>query len=524
MSQKQSFVQGTFILTVSAFVIRMLGFVNSIVLARFLGAEGIGLLMMAHPLIPIVVTLTGLGLPVAISKLVAEAEAEGDSAKVKRILRVSLAVTGTIGIVLTLLFLLGSKIIASHYLTDQRAYYAMLAMIPIVPLVAVSSVIKGYFRGKQNMKPLAFSEVAEQIVRLPLVMALVQFLLPYGVEYAAAGVMAGTVIGEATGLLYLLLMFRAYRKKAASTASMTVAASASPQLPSDRRTLLELLHIGLPTTGQGLFYSIYRALQPILVTKSLAVAGVGTALATKQYGLLLGCAFPLLAFPGFIMHSLSDALIPAISEAGIRQNKRLILQRMDQAMKLALIVGAPITIVLYVWAVPLTTMFYRAPEAGNLLKLLAPVYFLQYFEAPLHAILLGLGKIKTAMWNFIMATLLKAIAIYIFGSHWGIYGVALGMNFGICVITLLNFFSVSGYIGFSVDARYLAKVGICLAATALCGQATFAFLRNSGVQLAWDVAASAGMAFLVYVSALIATKTLRSKDIRRIPVLNKMFS
>ncbi len=64
---QQSFLRGTFVLSAAAFVNRILGFVSGMFLARILGAEGIGLLMMAHPLVPLVITVTELGLPVAIS-------------------------------------------------------------------------------------------------------------------------------------------------------------------------------------------------------------------------------------------------------------------------------------------------------------------------------------------------------------------------------------------------------------------------------------------------------------------------
>ena len=109
--QKQSFIRGTFILSASAFITRILGFISEIFLARVLGAEGIGLLMMATA-VPLTITLTELGLPVAISKLVAEADSKGDHAKIRRILFVSLFITGTLSIILTLITLLGSKFIA----------------------------------------------------------------------------------------------------------------------------------------------------------------------------------------------------------------------------------------------------------------------------------------------------------------------------------------------------------------------------------------------------------------------------
>ncbi|MDF2963617.1 MAG: spoVB [Paenibacillus sp.] len=504
--QRSSFVRGTFILSASAFITRIIGFLNSIFLARFLGPEGIGLLMMAHPLVPMLITLTSLGLPVAISKLVAEAEAQGDSAKVKRILQVSLTMTITISIILTLGAFIGAKHIAIWILADQRAYYAMLAIIPIAPLVAISSVLKGYFRGKQNMKPIAVSDVIENIVQISLIMALVQLLLPKGIEYATAGAMICTVIGEGSGLLYLLLMYMVYKKKS------SVKPLSSNPLPNKKQTLYELLHIGLPSTGQGFIHSVYRAVKPALVIKSLAIAGIGTAVATKQYGLLVGYAFPLLVFPTFIMHSLSAALIPSISEANAANNRRLIHQRIDQAIRLAFVIGAPCTIILYMWAVPLTTVLYNSPEAGNLLRLLAPFFLLHYFEEPLHAVLLGIGKVKTVMWNFIMSTLLQAVAIFIFGSEWGIYGVATGINFGICIITMMNFLAISTFIGFSVDIRQYLKTVLCLLVMAVCGQGTYVFMSHAGYALQWVVASSIAVSLLVYVISLMLTNTLMLTD------------
>ena len=77
-------------------------------------------------------------------------------------------------------------------------------------------------------------------------------------------------------------------------------------------------------------------------------------------------------------------------------------------MILGLLIGAPATVILFEWATPLTTLVYNAPEAGLLLKILAPMFFLHYFDAPLHAILLGLGRAKATLWNYVVATIFKA--------------------------------------------------------------------------------------------------------------------
>ncbi|MDF2724478.1 MAG: stage sporulation protein [Paenibacillus sp.] len=506
--QKQSFMRGTFILTASSLTTRILGFVSGIFLARLLGAEGIGLLMMAHPLVPLVITLTQLGLPIAISKMVAEADVAGDKTKEKKIVAVSLAITGTLSIVLTLFALLGSNVIASIFLTDQRAYYAMLAITPIAPIVAISAVLKGYFRGKQHMKSIALSDVFEHIAHMACMLALVHLLLPYGIEYAAAGAMVGAVVGEAVGLLYLYAKYRLYSRREQLQLPLSV------HLRSGRRTFAELMKMGLPTTGLDFVHSIYSAFQPMLITKSLMLFGLGTAAATKQYGMLIGYAFPLLAFPSFITHSLSTALIPAVSEAMASRSKQDVHRRLNQAMRIALLVGAPATVVLYIWAVPLTTLLYHAPEAGPLLQLLAPVFFLHYFEAPLHAVLLGLGKASTAMWNFVAMVIMKAAAIYFLGAQFGITGVVLGMNFGFCFITLLNFFSLSSLIGFYVDLRQLLKAAASIAVMAVAGKYVYAYMLHAGLPPVWSLIGSIVVAIAVFFAVLLLTRGLQRSGSR----------
>jgi stage V sporulation protein B len=514
--QKQSFLRGTFILTVSAFVLRILSFVNGIFLTRLLGAEGIGLLMMAHPILPLVITLTELGLPVAISKLVSEAEAQGNKSKVRQILFVSLMVTGTLSIILTLASFLGAKYIAAIFITDQRAYYAMLAITPIAPIIAISAVLKGYFRGKQHMTAIAVSEVVEHIIQLVSILLLVQLLLPYGVQYAAAGAMISSIIGEAGGLLYILAKYRKFTSRQDDREKKAV------YLQSNKQTLKELLHIGLPTTGNGFISSIYRAFLPMLITKSLAVAGVATALATKQYGLLFGCVFPLLFLPSFFTRSLTTALVPAVSEARANDDNKLMHRRMDQAMRLSLFIGAPGTVILFIWAEPLAALIYNAPEAGSLLKILAPIFFLHYFEAPLHAILLGLGKATTAMWNMIITNIFEVAAIVIFTSQLGIHGAAIGFGFGIILISFLNFSSISSSIGFYFDIRNAGKAAVGVILMAICGSGAYSFLQQTGQNPFVSLVVGILIAMLVYVMTLLVMKAFTRNELLRIPALRRL--
>src|SRR5690625_1908377 len=205
---KQTFLQGTLILIIAGMITRFLGCINRIVVARLIGEEGMGLYMMALPTLFLVITLTQFGLPIAIAKRVAEANAVNDQLKIKKILIISLIITACTSFILTIAMVLGAPYIASTLLTDERTLYPLLAISPIVPIVAISSVLRGYFQGKHNMRPQSYAQVIEQIVRIAFVYLFIKLLLPYGVYFAASGAMFSVVIGEFISVLYMLYKFK----------------------------------------------------------------------------------------------------------------------------------------------------------------------------------------------------------------------------------------------------------------------------------------------------------------------------
>src|SRR5690625_1246793 len=389
---KQTFLQGTLILIFAGMITRFLGFINRLVVACFLGEEGVGLYMMALPTLFLVMTLTQIGLPVAISKRVAEADARNDPVKVKKILTVSLIITAVTSVIFTTAMMLGAPFIAKTLLTDERTLYPLLAISPIVPIVAISSVLKGYFQGKQNMKPQSYSLVIEQVVRITCVAFFIKILLPFGVEYAAGGAMFSVILGEFASLLYMIFLFK-------RTKTIKIRYRFLSYLKSSKDTLKELFSIALPSTGSRMIGSFTNFLEPILVAQSLAIAGISSTLATKQYGELTGYVMPLLFLPTFITNSLSIALVPSISEAEANQHRELIHYRIHQSIRISFASGAIATIVLSLFAGPILTYMYGTDNASRFLVLMAPFFILLYIQSPLQAALQALDLAKPAMWN-----------------------------------------------------------------------------------------------------------------------------
>lgn len=512
---KQTFLQGTLILIAAGMITRFLGFINRLVVARLMGEEGVGLYMMALPTLFLVMTLTQLGLPVAISKRVAEADAHQDHAKIKRILVVSIIITSISSIIFTTAMIFAAPFIATTLLTDERTLYPLIAVSPIIPIVAVSSVLRGYFQGKQNMKPQSYSQVIEQIVRISCVALFVHLLLPYGIEYAAAGAMISVILGEFASLLYMIYLFK--RKK-----TIRIRHRFFAYVKASKKTVKELFSIALPSTGSKMISSFSYFLEPIIVTNSLALAGISGALATKQYGELTGFVLPLLFLPTFITQSLSIALVPNISEADARQNTSLIHYRIHQSIRISFASGAIATVVLTIFAVPILSFMYGTANASNILIFMAPFYILLYIQSPLQAALQALDLAKAAMWNSLIGAVVKFIVLFILASNesFGIMGVAIAMSVGVILITLLHLASLRQAINFYIPIKDIAKMIVLILATWFTGKLLYDIYINYDPNL-FLFGLSLIALTAIYLILLFILRFITKEELEQIPFLQK---
>ncbi|OMF61803.1 stage V sporulation protein B [Paenibacillus sp. FSL R5-0490] len=513
------FLKGTMILLAAGLVTRVLGFINRIVIARYIGEEGVGLYMMAFPTMILVVTITQIGLPVAISKNVAEAEARGDTAKIKKILIVSLATTISLSIVFTPALILLAPLLSETLFTDNRTHLPLMAIAPIVPIIAVSSVIRGYFQGRQNMKPAAYSQMIEQVVRISLIALMTKAFLPYGIEYAAAGAMLAAVIGELASLLYLMTTFKLKKK-------FRVRKQFFKYVSSGKSTFNELMTVALPTTGSRMIGSVAWFFEPIVVAQSLALAGVAAAAATKQYGALTGFAMPLLMLPSFITYSLSTSLVPAISEANSQNNMRLIEYRLQQALRFAFITGGLAVVVLYVLSDQLMEVMYGSSSGSHFIKLMAPFFLFYYYQGPLQATLQALNLARAAMINSLIGAVVKTAVIFLLASQpaFGINGVAMGILTGTVLVTMLHFATVLKAISFTFFVRDYLKTFIAMIVSGGLGFWMLKDILASDMNTALRVILISAVITIVYIILLLILKLIRKNDLIRIPGIGKMIS
>ncbi|WP_019242730.1 MULTISPECIES: stage V sporulation protein B [Bacillus] len=498
------FFQGTLILLTAGLITRVLGFINRIVVARVIGGEGVGLYMMALPSLFLVITITQLGLPVAIAKFVAEANAVRDEKRIKKILVVSLSVTLGLSVIFTPALMLLAPWLSQNLFTDDRIYWPLLTITPIIPIVAVSAVIRGYFQGKQNMKPSAYSQILEQIIRIALIAFMTKAFLPYGIEYAAAAAMFSSVIGELASLTYLLTLFK-LKKHFRFRKNFFL------QVSNGKETLKQLLSIALPSTGSRLISNISWFFEPIVVAQSLAIAGVSTALATSQYGELMGYAWPLLMLPSFITMALSTSLVPAISEAQAVGNIKLVSHRLHQALRITFFTGCLAIVILFVFADPIMNLMYGKTNAAIFITYLAPICIFAYYQMPLQSVLQALNLARAAMMNSLIGAIVKLALIFILSSQpqLGIMGTAMGFAASIVLVTFLHFATVAKRIPIFLEFRsYILTIII----TVISGWTGHMFYKYIEVTSSLYIAIA--ITVLIFMTLSLMLKVITLKEIR----------
>lgn len=455
MNQKQHFLKGAMILSIAGAISKMLGAIYRIPLARWLGGEGIGLYQLAYPIYTTILALATAGVPVAISVLVSRKETQGFTGDSRKIFRVSLILLFVFGIILTLLVMQSAEFIATIVLKNPRAYYPVFAVAPAIFFAGLMSVFRGYFQGHQEMLPTAVSQVIEQLFRITAVLYLALLLLPRGLEYAAAGATFGAVVGGVAGLTVLgIFYFRHKKAQKLSLNKLVYSGTKSIDLAK------EMVRLAVPVSFGAVVLPLVQVLDAIIVPGRLMDIGYTISQATALYGELAGMAAVLISLPTIFTISIATSLVPAVSEALARDERRLLNDRINYGFRAGMLISLPCAAGLYILAFQICDLLYHIPSAGIALEPLAfSCIVLAAFQLS-SAGLQGIGRPQIAMRNLVITGILKVIFNYTLTSipMLNIKGAAIGTVLAFLVGSLLNTYYLHKLTGVSYEGGRFLKI------------------------------------------------------------------
>jgi len=449
-----SFLRGAAILTIAGLISKLLGALYRIPFFRVVGSEGMGLYQMAYPLYTMLLAVSSAGIPVAISKLVSENLARRDYYGVTKVFRVSLLFIALFSGTTSILLYKSAYYLAGHVLLDSRAGYSIMAIAPAVFLVSVMSVFRGYFQGYQEMAPTACSQVLEQAVRVLTVLVGAYFLLPRGIEFAAAAATFGTVTGAAAGIIFLAgLYFQKPRFDIVRPSKTGFIGKGSNR--GVFGILNRVIVLALPISLAGLVMPVMQAVDALTVPGRLHLAGYSVSRAAQLYGQLSGGAVTLVNLPTIITISLASSLVPAISSLFERGNYREVNKQIGTALEITIMVCLPAAVGLAVLGAPVSDLLFKCPEAGVSLAFLAPAAVLLGLHQTTSGVLQGMGRTFLPAINLALGAVIKFFINYTLTAvpRVGIIGAALGTVGGFLISSTLNFIFVLHYTGWRPDLR-----------------------------------------------------------------------
>lgn len=518
---KNNFIKGATILAAAGLIVKVLGALFRIPLMNIIGSEGVGLYQMAYPIYSFLLTISTSGIPIAISKIVAEKIALRDYKEAHKVFTQARKLMLIVGIATFLIFALLSEYTA-NFIGSERAYYSILAISPSLLFVSLICVYRGYFQGMQYMTPTATSQIIEQLGKLIFGLWFASIGVKYGPEYGAAGAIIGVTLAEAAALVLLLGVYRGKSKEIKININRTRSVH-SPEL--GRSILSRLVRIAIPITIGSSIMPLVNVADTLIVVNRLTDIGYTVVDAEKLFGLLTGGANPLINFPTVLTIALSMSLVPAISEAYTMKDYRNISIVSQTGIRLTLLMGLPAAAGMATLAKPISALLYgNLPEleiymTGSLLSILSiGVVFLTLIQT-LTAILQGMGKVTIPVINLAIGAAFKVIVTYVSVGipSINIAGAAYGTIICYGIAAILDFIYVIKYSKTSMSFKDIVIKPVI--AVAVMSLAVYISFKYSVVSLGSNIATffSIAVGVVVYVLILLVIGAVDKRDIELLP-------
>ncbi len=545
------------IILFAQFAVKLLGMVYRVVITNVsgFGDSGNGYYSAGFNIYTLLLALSSVGIPNAISKMTAERIAIGDRSGAHRIFKTALALFSFVGIICTLLMFFGARSIAYHVIDMPGAEYVLMALSPSILFVCVSSVIRGYFNGMKNMKATSRSQILEQIFKciftVGIVVAMATLMIapqtPEGEEHKAqmlaAGANLATSIATVLSFLYLVVFYM--RRKNAIIVQMNDDCAKTIE-GSFLAVCKSILVISIPISLGSVISAINRIVDTATITRGIkagfsamipahgsvaAVVNPSAAQLAKEAARLAGQlskSDTLLNLPIALNIAFATVLVPSISGALAVGDKREASEKVSFSLLISILIILPCAFGYIALAKPIYMLLYSgAPEGFELLQLSSVALIFIALNQTISGSLQGCGKVFAPATGLFIGCVVKFIlnvvliripAINIFGAP--ISSIAcqvISFSYGFWV--LRRSIPVRGEM-----TKYIVKPLAAAGAMAVCAavlyKLLYALLHINIIALLVSIAAAAAL----YAVLLLAMRVLTRGEIEQMPAGEKLYA
>lgn len=525
--KKEGFMQGILALMCSQVIIKILGLVYSMYLTNRegFGDSGNAIYMSGYQIYALLLTLSSIGVPNAISKLVSEKLAVGDRRGADRIFKIAFVTFAFIGFCGTLFLYIGAGVIANVWLQIPEAEYTLMTLSPAIFFVSISSVIRGYFNGRQKMSATAKSQTVEQIFKTALTIIIVEIVAictNVNTELMAAGANLATTFATFLSFSYIYALYKMNRKEEYQNIEPVKTGSKE----TAKSIIKKILAVSIPISLSSLISAINKNIDSVTVVRILKPL-IGEATAKAKYGILSSKVDILTSMPLAFNIAFATALVPAISGARVKNDVETINKRLRFSILITILIGLPCTFGMFIYATQiLELLFPNASSGGTLLAISAFTIIFTVLAQTINGALQGLGKIRVPAIALGCGVIVKLIANLLLIPVEGIYENGAAIGSVLCHIVsftiVYNVLKRTVKLDFRISQMVIKPLIVTIIMSVI-SYAAYKGILMLGISSMMATIIGIIIAVLVYAIFVILFKILSKEDIYMLPSGEKIY-
>ena len=529
--KKEGFMKGVVILMLSQIFIKIMGLMYRMYLTNRegFGDKGNAIYGSGFQIYALLLTISSIGVPNAVSKIVSERVAIGDHRGAHKVFKIALITFGTIGFLCSLFLFYMAKDIANNWIQIPEAEMSLTALSPSIFFVSIICVIRGYFNGRQCIKVTANSQTIEQIFKMTLTIIIVEILaIISGTDTSimAGGANIATTISSILCFVYLYIYYSTVKKEIARE----VKDSVNCRYKGIIKIIKEILCVSIPMSLTPILSTINKNIDSVTVVRGLKNF-MSESMAKAEYGILTGKVDTLVTMPMSFNIAFTTALVPSVSSAKATGEWKNAKKRIEFSILITILIGLPCSIGMIIFAQPILNLLFPNQVSGAfILQVSATSILFIVLEQTISGVLQGIGKPMVPAIALSIGVIVKFIINsvlipvnpkeFLFG---GTSGAAIATTICHMIASIIDIKIMKKYIKLEINKKdYIIKPILACIMMGICSICTYKILLSIISEKLCTII-SIFVAIVVYIMSALCLKIFSKSNMYMIPFGQKLY-
>lgn len=527
------FMSSVLTILVAQLVVKITGLLYRLVITNIdgFGDLGNGFYNAGFQIYTMLLVLSSVGIPGAISKLVSAEVAVGNRRRAYQIFRTALLLFFLIGLTCSAAMYLGAGILARYIIRMDGTQGTLRALSPAVLFVCLSSVVRGYFMGLGNVNATSRSQMLEQLVKSVLTILFVLALTGYSAEVMSAGANFATSVAAASSAVYLTIFyFRSKERHMLPPKDCTAKGWGS--FISLSRTILA---VSAPISLASIITSAGRVIDTGTISRGIAAAfaagipgqsGIPSAAELNDEAVrlagMLSKSDSLLNLPLALNIAFATVLVPTVSAAMASGRQEEAREKVEFSLLISVLFILPCSAGLIVLAEPIYRLIYpNAPQGWELLQIASVGMVFTALNQTLNGSLQGMGKAsvpaKALLFGVAAKVTLNLILIRIPAVN--IFGAPVASTVCYLIASLICFSELTHALVLHMPmGKYLLKPLACTAVMGAGAAVEYRLFQRMVMSNGLAVLLTVLCSVILYLFLILCSRVLSETDIALLPV------